>query len=220
MFDEIFKRKKPIPDKLISYGFEKNGSTYQYSTDIRNGEFTLTVQIGADGTVDTNLTENENGEPYVLYKTGASGTYVGKIRTAIEQVLSDVARQCYETAVFKTEQAQMIIKYVRESYGDELEFLWKKFPDNAVWRRKDNKKWYGAILTVAGKKLGLETDKIVEIIDLRMNSTEAETVLSRKHYYPGWHMNKKSWYTFVLDGSISNEELKERMMESYVLAGN
>lgn len=34
MFDEIFKRKKPIPDKLISYGFEKNGSTYQYSTDI------------------------------------------------------------------------------------------------------------------------------------------------------------------------------------------
>ena len=33
----------------------------------------------------------------------------------------------------------MIIKYVRESYGDELEFLWKKFPDNAVWRRKDNK---------------------------------------------------------------------------------
>ncbi len=165
------------------------------------------------------MTENENGEPYVLYKTGASGTYVGKIRTAIEQVLSDVARQCYETAVFKTEQAQMIIKYVRESYGDELEFLWKKFPDNAVWRRKDNKKWYGAILTVAGKKLGLETDKIVEIIDLRMNSTEAETVLSRKHYYPGWHMNKKSWYTFVLDGSISNEELKERMMESYVLAG-
>lgn len=152
MFDEIFKRKKPIPDKLISYGFEKNGSTYQYSTDIRNGEFTLTVQIGADGTVDTNLTENENGEPYVLYKTGASGTYVGKIRTAIEQVLSDVARQCYETAVFKTEQAQMIIKYVRESYGDELEFLWKKFPDNAVWRRKDNKKWYGAILTVAGKR--------------------------------------------------------------------
>ena len=26
MFDEIFKRKKPLPDKLTSYGFEKTGA--------------------------------------------------------------------------------------------------------------------------------------------------------------------------------------------------
>ena len=38
-------------------------------------------------------------------------------------------------------------------YCDELEFLWQKFPDNAVWRRKDNKKWYGALLTVSKEKL-------------------------------------------------------------------
>ncbi len=32
-------------------------------------------------------------------------------------------------------------------------------------------------------------------------------------------MNKKSWYTFVLNGSIPDEELKERIRESYKLAG-
>lgn len=113
----------------------------------------------------------------------------------------------------------MIIRYVRESFGDELEFLWTKFPDNAVWRRKDNRKWYGAVLTVVGRKIGLDTDKVVEIIDLRMDPSDVETVLSRAHYYPGWHMNKKNWYTVVLDGSIPDEELKERIMESYELAG-
>ena len=62
MFDEIIKRKKPVPERLISYGFEEIGSLFQYSTEIRCGEFTLTVQIGLDGAIDTNLVENETGE--------------------------------------------------------------------------------------------------------------------------------------------------------------
>lgn len=70
-----------------------------------------------------------------------------------------------------------------------------------------------------GEKVGLETDKIEEIIDLRMNPAEADLILSRKNYYPGWHMNKKSWYTIVLNGSVPDEELKEKIMESYDLAG-
>ena len=52
-----------------------------------------------------------------------------------------------------------------------------------------------------------------------LDPKEAEEILSRANYYPGWHMNKKSWYTLILDGSISDGELKERLRESYRLAG-
>jgi len=76
----------------------------------------------------------------------------------------------------------MLREFVRETYGDELEFLWTQFPDNAVWRRKDNRKWYGAILTVEGRKLGLESERIEEIVDLRMDPKEAEEILSRANY--------------------------------------
>ena len=164
------------------------------------------------------LIEIENGEPYILYKTNASGAYIGEVREAIEAVLTDIVDNCYDSATFKTRQAYMAIEYVRKTYGDELEFLWAKFPDNAVWRRKDNQKWYGAILTVSGRKIGLDTDNIVEIIDLRMDAAQKDTILSRKHYYPGWHMNKKSWYTLVLDDSIADDEIKLRITESYKLA--
>lgn len=218
MFEELTRRKKPIPEKLISYGFEDRGDYFQYATEICNGTFLLTVQIEADDTVNTELIEKETGEAYILYKVNASGSYVGEIRSAIEQVICDIVQKCYEAAIFKTSQAQMVIEFVREIYGDELEFLWARFPDNAIWRRKDNKKWYGAILSVLGKKIGLESDKMEEIIDLRMNPAEAETILSRDNYYPGWHMNKRSWYTLVLDGGIPDEELKERIRESYELA--
>ena len=91
---------------------------------------------------------------------------VGEIRTTVEEILTDIADACYDLEVFKTDQAHMAIEYVRKTYGDELEFLWTKFPDNAVWRRKDSRKCYGAILTVSGEKIGLDTEKIVEIIDI------------------------------------------------------
>ena len=218
MFEDIFKRKKCNIEKMSAYGFIRKDGKGVYETDIIDGAFRLYVFVAENGDVDTNLIEIESGEPYVLYKTNTSGTFVGEIRAAVEAVLIDIANACYDPSIFKTNQAQMAIEYVRKKFGDELEFLWTKFPDNAVWRRKDNQKWYGAILTVNGRKIGLNTDKIVEIIDLRMESTAKDNILSREHYYPGWHMNKKSWYTLVLDNCISDEEIQLRITESYELA--
>lgn len=218
MFEEVFLRKRLLLDSLIPYGFKKQKSKYAFESDIMNGDFRLIVSITQAGGVDTSLVETETGEEYVLYKTNASGTFVGDVRSAIEKVLLDIADKCYEPAVFKTEQAMKLISYVREKYGDELEFLWTKFPDNAIWRRKDNEKWYGALLTLSKSKLDGRTEKTVEIVDLREQPDIIETLIDNEKYYPGWHMNKKSWYTIVLDNSVSDAELFERIDESYRLA--
>ena len=218
MFEDIFKRKKCNIEKMSAYGFIRKGGKRIYETSIMDDTFKLYVFVAENGAVDTDLIEIETGEPYVLYKTNASGTFVGEIRAAIEAILTDIANACYEPSVFKTNQAQMAIEYIRKKYGDELEFLWTKSPDNAVWRRKDSQKWYGVILTVNGRKIGLNIDDMVEIIDLRMKSENRNDILSREHYYPGWHMNKKSWYTLVLDDGIADEEIKLRITESYELA--
>ena len=34
---------------------------------------------------------------------------------------------------------------------------------------------------------------------------------------PGWHMNKKHWNTIVVDGSVSDKQLKEWINHSYEL---
>lgn len=218
MFEDIFNRKKCNFKRISAYGFIIKDGKRIYETNIIDGIFKLFVLIAENGNVDTNLIEIENSEPYVLYKTNATGAYVGKVRSAVEAVLIDIANNCYDTSVFKTNQAQMAIEYVRKKYGDEPEFLWTKSPNNAVLRRKDSRKWYAAILTVSGRKIGLNTDKIVEIIDLRMKADDRDNILSREHYYPGWHMNKKSWYTLVLDDCVADEEIKLRIIESYELA--
>lgn len=217
MFDDLFLYKKPVPEKLLAYGFSEN---LTYETDILGGDFRLLVRIDPKGDVDTDLTEIETGEPYTLYKTNAAGAFLGEVRGQIEGVLADIAEQCFEPAVFRFPQSDRIIRFVRETYGNELEYLWEKFPDNAIWRRRDNEKWYGLILTVSGRKLGLDTDQRLEVIDLRMDKARREEILALPHHLPAWHMNKNSWYSVVLDGSVPDAELQMRIRESYDLAGN
>lgn len=205
-------------ERLSAYGFEEDIAGWSYKTEIMDGKFTLYVHINQDGNGDTNLIEKETGDAYVLYKTNATGPYVGEIRKTIEEVLRDIADKCYEPSVFRANQSLMLIEYVRETYGDELQFLWQKFPDNAIWRRKDSKKWYGVIGALIGSKIGLASDRIVEIVVLRMRPEHKEELLTREDYYPGWHMNKKNWYTILLDAGVPDEELCQRIDESYQLA--
>ena len=219
MFEEIFLRKRLLPERLSAYGFAEKAGFWELERDILGGDFRLTVSIRRNGEADTRLIERDTGEEYSLYKTEAAGSFVGEVRSAVGEVLSDIVLLCYEPSAFRSEEVRILTDYVRCTYGDELEFLWEKFPDNAIWRRRDNGKWYAAILTVRGDKLGLDTDKTVEIIDLRMAKENREATLSSKGCYPGWHMNKQSWYTVILNGEMPEKELIARLDESYRLAG-
>lgn len=218
MFEDIFLRKKLIPAKLMQYGFQSKNDTYSFTTEILNGNFILTIIFDEQGKADTSLTEKSTGEEYVLYKTSAQGSFIGETRAAITEILEDIANKCFKASIFKQEQTLRLIDSVASMYGDALEFLWNKFPDNGVWRRKDTNKWYGAILTVSKNKLGLDSSEIVEIIDLRTPPETMIDLLKQNGFYPGWHMNKKNWFTVILDGSVSDENLYQLIQESYRLA--
>lgn len=218
MFDEMFVRKTLNKEKALSFGFVQLSDEFIYETDILGDTFRLMIVISSIGNLNTVLTEKETGDEYTLYKTDITGSFVGEVREAVKAVLSQIAVNCYEVDIFKSQQAKDIICYIRNKYGDELEFLWEKFPDNAVWRRKDTAKWYGAILTVTKNKLGIDSNEKAEIIDLRIQPEKMEELLSDARYYPGWHMNKKNWYTIILDGSVPTSDLCARIDESFRLA--
>ena len=215
----IFQRKKVVPQKLSAYGFSQNGDIYFYRTVLSSCGFEVQVFIKAQGHVSATVIDPSYNEPYTLHLVeSASGSFVGSIKSEYESILQDIADQCFEPDIFKHAQTKELIEYVQNKYGDEPEYLWKKFPDNAVWRRKDTGKWYGALLSVSTSKLGIIPGKMAEIIDLRIQPENMENLIDNNLYFPGWHMNKKNWYTMILDGSISFEELCQRIDESYSLA--
>lgn len=217
--DKFFVSKKVNISKLSDYGFSEGKDGYEYSVSVMNGQFRLDVFVTSDGVVSTQMIDTASDEEYTLHKIESSvGAYVGEVKSACEDVLKDIAQKCFEPDIFHSGQTYEVIKYVREKFGDELEFLWKKFDDNAIWRRKDSQKWYGLVLTIPRSKLGLSSDEVVEIIVMRLKPEQMAQTVDNKKYFPGWHMSKKSWYTIILDGSVPSEEIFRRIGESYDLA--
>ena len=214
----ILKNKACNFERLLEYGFKKTEDTYFYKAILPSSGFEMHVSVTESGKVSATVLDTDLDEPYTLHlASGAVGEFVGNIKAEYENVLTDIADKCFEPDVFKTDFAKEIIVYICNTYGDKFEYLWKKFSDNAVVRRSDNKKWYAALLTVSRSKLGFESDEIVEVIDLRMKPEEVEKI-DKVRILPGYHMNKKHWITVVLDGTVSLDEIFALIDESYVLA--
>lgn len=215
----IFQNRVLNVDRLVRYGFTPVQEGYSGSWALPEGPFQMTAVVSAEGAVSVRVTDGESGEEYVLvHAPGASGAFVGGLIQACEDRLRSIAGACFDYQVFRQSQTKEIIDYVGRAYGDALEFLWEKFPDNGVFRRRDTGKWYAAVLTVSGEKLGLEGRGRVEIIDLRAPPEEISRLVDGRNYFPGYHMNKKHWYTICLDGTRSTREICRRIDASYLLA--
>jgi hypothetical protein len=219
LINNILNKRKVNTPKLFAYGFVENNGDFSYHTVLPGSGFSMVVAITRNGLIKTTVIDMETNEPYTLHLAdGALGSFVTGVKMEYEQVLTDIAEKCFEPDIFKNTQTKTVIAYVYETYGDSLEFLWPKFPDNAVWRRKDTQKWYGAILTVSRRKLGLPSYEVAEIIDLRIRPDLMDSTVDNIKYFPGWHMNKRNWYTIILDGSVPTEEICRRIDGSYHLA--
>lgn len=213
----ISDNKKINYKKLIEYGFTKNKNIYKYSCKLVDNKFRLDIAI-EENIIKTKLCELETKEIYTLHLTNALGDFVGKIRDEYNRKLDEITSVCFDNNIFKSAQTYEIIDYIKSKYNDDLEYLWEKFPDNAIARRKDNSKWYLAILTVSKEKLNFKSKEKVEVLDLRVKIDDIPELIQQKHIFPGYHMNKKHWISIILDNSINSKKIYEMIDKSYILA--
>lgn len=219
MTHTIFKNKSANFSKLLNYGFILKDNVYSYTQEIVDGQFNLEVIIDSSGKIKTKITDSDTGDEYVLHLTeNAIGAFVGKVRTESANILQAIADTCFESSLFQNQITAQVIEYVQKKYDCYPEFLWEKTPNNAIFRRKDNAKWYIVLLQISQRKIGLDRDEIVDIIDVRCKPEEINSLLDGKKYFPGYHMNKQHWLTICLDGSVDIQEVCARIDNSYILA--
>jgi len=215
----FIKDKKIDLKRLEKFGFKLKENSYYYNISLLKNQFKMCVKINLDNSIFTEIIDVETSEPYVLHllEMKRSG-YSEKVYGAYSEVLEKIKKECFEDEIFKTDYTNEIINYIKNKYGDELEFLWEKSPKTAVVRRKYSKKWYAVILTLSKRKLNLDSDEAVEIINLHNSREEIEKLIDNKRYFPAYHMNKKHWCTICLDGTVELEKIYRLIDISYELA--
>lgn len=110
-----------------------------------------------------------------------------------------------------------LIAYAAERYGTMPEYLWARTPDCAVLRCETNDKWYGIIMCVDGSKLGLTEGVSYDIVNVKCSPLMTGSLLAMKGIHPAYHMQKESWITVLLDGTVAEEQVFSLLDMSYEL---
>ena len=205
--------------KLEKYGFERKDDKYIYTKKVLDDEFEVEIELDDDFRATSKIIDLIINEEYPLVDvTDAVGEFVGNVREAYETIIQDFISKCTISEIFKTKQSKQVIEYITNKYGDELGFLWEKYDNNAIWRNKENKKWYGLIMKISEFKLGIESNSEIEVLNLMYPKGKTDEIIDRVGIFPAYHMNKNSWITIKLDGVIETERIYELIDSSYNLS--
>lgn len=205
-----YDKKNINYDKLISYGFRMDGDNYIYNKKIHNDEFNVIVSVSGDD-ITSKVIEVDSNEEYVLVDTSSSGSFILELNNEYEEVVNDIFNKCFD----KYDLSNEVTLYIKNKYGDELEYLWEKFPSYAVVRNKKNKKWYALIAKIEKNKLVGESKELIWVLNLRCDMN----IIDGINIFPGYHMNKKSWISINLCGNIDIEMVYNLIDRSFELSG-
>ncbi len=113
---------------------------------------------------------------------------------------------------------ETVLELAQERYGTEPEYLFTKYPGFAVLRHP-NKKWYGVIMDLSRQKLGLLGEGTVDALNVKCDPVMSGSLRLQPGILPGYHMNKASWITIVLDGTVDLEQIGILLDISYDMVG-
>lgn len=224
-------------DSLTKFGFKKNLDKYIYKKEIKNGDFFVIIEVDKKSAISRVIDSFDESEYALVDVEESSGQFVGSIKEEYEKLLEKFIEKCTYLDSFKSQSAKKVISYVKEKYEDNLEFLWDDY-DGAVFRNKDNKKWYGVVMKVREKSFVTSTlrrmkadgmisdhplltkkdfsdDDYIEILDLHIDKEKSKKLIDYKTIFPGYHMNKESWITIILDKNVKLKEIYKLLDDSY-----
>jgi predicted DNA-binding protein (MmcQ/YjbR family) len=211
-----FLGRECIPSQLRKFGFKKKGDGYYYQRPILDDQFIINVCVCGDKVTADVYDVFAEDNYYLHLVEDAEGSFVGQIRAEYEKLLEELSA-CFKPAFPFGEVGKDVSAYARTKFRTSLEFLWED-DQTAILRHRGSKKWYAVFMRVQKKKLGLDGDEVIPIIDMRAPKQDISSLVDNVNYFRGWHMNKKSWITVPLDGRVKPEIICWLLDMSYTLA--
>lgn len=99
-------------------------------------------------------------------------------------------------------------RYIAEKYGVSPEYPWVASPNHAVFRHKSSRKWFALIMNISGSKLGVNSDEVLDIMNVKCNGLIIGSLLGTEGFFPAYHMNKNNWISIALDGSAADDMIR------------
>ena len=107
--------------------------------------------------------------------------------------------------------------YIQNHYATLPDYPWVDTPRAAVFRHVANRKWFALMMEVPQDKLGLAGTEKLDIVNFKCDPILIASLRGETGIFPAYHMNKASWITAALDGSVPAETIELLLDVSYGL---
>ncbi|QLK86529.1 MmcQ/YjbR family DNA-binding protein [Staphylococcus sp. 17KM0847] len=112
---------------------------------------------------------------------------------------------------------KQVFDFIVKTYAVTPDYPWKNHPNYAVFRHKENQKWFCLVMDITADKLGLERSKKIDVINIKVNKAFIGGLREKKGIYPAYHMNKANWITIDLEEIEKIDQIEDLIKESYEL---
>ena len=93
---------------------------------------------------------------------------------------------------------QEFFDYCLNTYGTSPDYPFDDWNSSAVFRHGEGGKWYAIAMRVSRSKLGLPSDEICEIVNMKLPLELYGSFSRNDGVYPAYHMNKLHWISVLL----------------------
>ena len=89
-------------------------------------------------------------------------------------------------------------KYCLETYGVSPDYPFEDDFETAVLRHADNRKWFAIAMHISRRKVGIESDEMIDVVNLKLPTEMFGSFSAEDGVYPAYHMNKLHWISVLL----------------------
>ncbi len=114
---------------------------------------------------------------------------------------------------------EQIKQFILSEYGVTLERPFKD-DDVVVFRNKHNKKWFAVIMKIPASRMGLKSERLIDIINLKNHPADVSMLRAVDGIFPAYHMNKENWFSVMLDADVPFDLIVSLIDQSYNIINN
>ena len=93
---------------------------------------------------------------------------------------------------------QSFLDYCLDTFGTLPDYPFDEDFETAVFRHADNRKWFALLMKVSRRKFGFDSDKTVDVVNLKLPIEMVGSFGKDDGVYPAYHMNKLHWISVLL----------------------
>ena len=112
---------------------------------------------------------------------------------------------------------KIVMEYMAEQYGTVPEYPWLQYPNYCTFKASVSHKWYAALLDIKERHLGVTSDRVVDVLNVKVDPAQLPALIDGVHYFAGYHMNKRHWLSIVLDDGTDYDRVRQLLDDSYNL---